>query len=81
MIRRGIGGRQPALTLAQVRELYAWASYGTSRVEVARRLGVSPATVLRYLRGVHKRPEYVEARRPVKDHFTDAGKLVREVTP
>ena len=47
-------GRKPRLTLEQARELRRWAEFGTTRAEVARRLGVTPDTVTRYVRGMVK---------------------------
>lgn len=48
-------GRPPKLNAAQVRELHQWAAFGTSKVAVARRLGIGKTTLDRYLAGEHVR--------------------------
>ena len=48
-------GRKPKLSPADVQGLRAWASLGTSKAAVARRLGVNVKTVDRYIKGEHVR--------------------------
>jgi transposase len=48
-------GRPPKLTPDQVRELRAWAAYGTSKAAVARRFNVSTKTVTAYIQRRHVR--------------------------
>lgn len=44
-------GRRPILTAEQQQKLQEWAAVGTSIVSVARRYGIAPNTLRRYIRG------------------------------
>lgn len=47
---KGISGRRPALDAGMARRVRDWSRLGTNVPEVARRLGVSPRTIWRYVR-------------------------------
>lgn len=51
MRRPQLIGRKPRLTADQAEAIRQWAALGTTRAEVARRFGVCPETITKYIRG------------------------------
>lgn len=51
-----ITGRKPKLPPEEVMRVWAWAEYGTSIHQVARRLRVNDKTLRAYINRKHKRP-------------------------
>lgn len=51
-----ICGRPPKLTPEQQQRVHAWAEFGTTKTEVARRLGINNKTLNGYINGRLKAP-------------------------